>query len=180
MNKYQFEQIIRRSAQRFGKMKRREEEQFTADFFVIESNMIIVHREHPKADGIRAREAVMLVLHHIEGLITGEEKDLSAFENEENRLLADAILYAIDPQFSDKGMTKFKDGGGDESKLDDPEYLMYMYLIPVQCLLRIIDSIDLCTRKMGSNGYFTLIEKQIGPRVADEFNLCLTVPDYVV
>lgn len=176
MNQYQFDQITRRMERRYGKIKKGTEEDYTVLFFTIEGNMLSAHRNHPEANGRRAREAVMLALHFIEGRITGEEKELSAFENKENLLLLDAILYAIDPMSSEKGMEKFREADGDEDKLGDKSYLEQMFHLPALCLLRLIESIDLWTRKMGPDGYFNFMEGNIGSQVSDDMNVCFSLP----
>ena len=177
MNQYQFDQITRRTERRYGKIRKGTEEDYTILFFAIEGNMLTTHRKHPEANGRRAKEAVMLALHVIEGRIYGKEKDLSAFENKENLLLLDAILYAIDPLSSEAGMERFREAGGDEEKLRDKAYLEQMFLLPSLCLLRLIESIELWTKKMGSDGYFNFMEGNIGSQVSGDLNVCFSLPE---
>ncbi|MDO4521255.1 MAG: hypothetical protein Q4B44_06400 [Erysipelotrichaceae bacterium] len=162
---------------RYGKVNKGYEDEFTPVFFAIESNMMIVHRKHRAANGRRAKEAVMLALHRIEAIVTGEEKDLSAFENPENKLLFNAIMYAIDPLASEKGKERFSQAGGDEAKLKDLEYLHDMYIVPSRCLMRIAESIDMWTKNMGPDGYFNFMEGNMGSHVSDEMNVCFTLPE---
>lgn len=178
MNQYQFEQVVRRTERHCGKIQRGKENDYTVLFFAIESNMMNVHRKHPEANGRRAREAVLLALNVIEGRLAGEEKDLSPFENRENLLLLDAILYAIDPSSSEKGAEQFRQSGGDETKLQNKEYLLELFLLPCRCLLRLLDSIDMWTKKMGPDGYFNFLEGNIGSQVSDNMNVCFTLPGY--
>ena len=176
MNQYQFEQITRRIEQRYGKIKKGTEEYYTILFFAIEGNMLIIHRNHPSANGHRAKEAAMLALHVIESRITGEEKDLSSFENKDNLLLLNAILYAIDPLASEVGMKEFREAGENEADLQDKSYLEKMFCVPAVCLLRLIESIDLWTRKRGPDGYFNFMEGNIGLQVSNEMKVCFGVP----
>ena len=39
------------------------------------------------------------------------------------------------------------------------------YTVPVMCLLRIKDSIDLWEKRGGSNGYFQFIEEYMGDKI---------------
>ena len=45
------------------------------------------------------------------------------------------------------------------------EMLRDYYTVPVMCLLRIKDSIDLWKKRGGSNGYFQFIEEYMGDKI---------------
>ena len=159
MNQYQFDQIIRKMERRFGKIQKGSEDAYMPFFLSIEGNMLIVHRGNPEANGRRAREALMLALHKIDGYLTHEEKDVSSFENRENKMLLDAILYAVDPFASEEGKKLI-------GKVDreDPEFLEGVFKTPVLCIMRLIESIDFWTKQMGPDGYFNYIKDGIGNR----------------
>lgn len=80
MNEYQFRQIARRMEQRYGKMKKNEEEQYAMLLFPMESNLLKIHRKDTGADSRRVEEAILLALHEIESRITGENKDTGKYE----------------------------------------------------------------------------------------------------
>ena len=62
--------------------------------------------------------------------------------------------------------------------LTDLKQLHDYYQEPVQCLLKIKDSLDLWTRELGSNGYFDFIENHMGFQVdGNEMMYGVAVPN---
>ena len=102
MNQYQFDQVVRRMQQKYGKIKKGNEDAYSMMMFPMEGNMLKRFRNNPAANGRRALEAVALVLHQVEGYLTGKSVDVSSFENAENLVLRDALLYAFDPFANDE------------------------------------------------------------------------------
>ncbi len=52
-----------------------------------------------------------------------------------------------------------------ELDLEDREQLESYYREPVQCILRILDSVDHWEKRSGSNGYFQFMENWLGEKV---------------
>ena len=61
------------------------------------SILLTAHRLNRACDSRRVLEAVPLVLYAVGSCLTGQEYDLSAFENPENLNLKHAILMAFNP-----------------------------------------------------------------------------------
>ena len=68
----QFELISRRIEKRFGKMKKGEEDAHAMTLFVMESNLLKVHRKNPKANSRRLKEAINLTLHKVNDYLETE------------------------------------------------------------------------------------------------------------
>lgn len=97
MNQYQFQQIVRRMEQRYGKMEKNEEDRHVMLLLPMESNLLKTYRKNPDANSRRLEEAILLALHDIESRITGERKNTGSYENKENMMLKEALLKSFDP-----------------------------------------------------------------------------------
>lgn len=135
-----------------------------------------VQRQYPASNSRRLSEAIGLLLFDTKERYTGETIDIAKFRNEDNALLEQALLMAWDP-FTNQ---ELKEDLQSQSTLDltDLKQLHDYYQEPVQCLLKIKDSLDLWTRELGSNGYFDFIENQIGFQVdGNEMNYAIAIPN---
>lgn len=174
MQKAQFERIFGQSARQFGKMRKGDEERFAMILFPMEGNALKVHRQYPKSNSIRLREAIALVLYDIQERCGGRKVDVSKFRKESNERLEHALLMAFDPFTNEEAMEAL--GGKEKVESMTPEELRAMYKYPVQCLLRIKSSIDLWEKNLGSNGYFTFIEGYMGRKITgDKMNYSVVV-----
>ncbi len=102
MNQQQFERIIKDMTRRYGKMKSGTEEDHAMTLFVMETNLLKMHRAHPDSNSRRAKEAILLALYRVEGYLTGMKAETEPFESEENLRLRDALLMAFDPLLTKK------------------------------------------------------------------------------
>ena len=163
MNQYQFEQIQRAMEQRYGKMRKGEEDAYAMMLFPMESNLLKVHRNYPGANSRRLKEAIYLALHWVDGSLKGKPKDLKTFENEDNIRLRDALLMAFDPFMNaDINDILCMQGGMD---LRDEDILGNYYKEPVRCVLRILDSVEHWEKQNGSDGYFLFLEEWVGSKI---------------
>lgn len=166
MNRYQFEQIARQMEKRYGKIRKGEEEEHELLLFPMESNLLKTHRKYPDANSRRLEEAILLALHEIEMRLTGEQKELSRFENDENILLKKALLYAFDP-FENQELSEVLK----QMKcinIENAEELDMYYKEPVLCTLRIKESVELMLKNNGADGYFDFIEGALGKSIPDD------------
>ena len=159
MNQYQFEQVCRRMEKRYGKIRKGRESQYEETLRAIESNLLAVRA----CDSRRVLEAVPLALYAVESRLTGQEYDLSAFENPENLKLKHAILMAFDP-FTNAELRKEAESEYGWN-LDDGAELEAYYQRPAQCVLRIWDSAKKWIKERGSDGYFNFIAAFIHPDI---------------
>ena len=173
MNNYQFEQIARKLQKEHGKISKGETEEYAMLLLPLEGNALKIHRKHPEANDLRMLEAINLAMHRINGRITGEMPNLSAFESPTNILLQNALLMAMDPFTNDEihGVLTHDN----PQQLEDRLFLKNYYHLPILCLMRIQESVQLWNRN-GSNGYFTFIESSIGKMVKDDDVMDFTFP----
>lgn len=164
MNEYQFRQIARRMEQRYGKMKKNEEEQYAMLLFPMESNLLKIHRKDCGANSRRVEEAILLALHEIESRITGENKATGKYETKENVKLKEALMKSFDPFRNEEIKTILER----EKDLNDKRMLTDFYKAPVLCMLRIKDSVELWLKKNGSNGYFDFWESYMGQKIPND------------
>ena len=180
MNEYKFEQIRREMEQKYGKMKKGEEDRHAMILFPMESNLLKVHRKHPGSNSRRLKEAILLALHWIDGSLVGKPKDLKRFENEDNIRLRDALLMAFDPFMNAEinDILCLQEG----LNLRDDETLDNYYKEPVQCILRILESIEHWEKRNGSNGYFQFLEGWMGSKIPadDEMNYTILVGEEIL
>lgn len=161
MQAYQFERIYSQMEKEFGKVKKGEEDAYAMLLFPMESNALKIHRAHPESNSRRFREAIGLVLFDIKSRYTENVYDVEAFRNKDNGRLEEALLMAFDPFTNEE----VKDILGMPL---EPEELRKYYRVPVMCLLRIKDSIDIWEKKAGANGYFDFIEEYMGAQISGD------------
>ena len=109
--------------------------------FPMEGNALKTHRQFPASDSRQLRDAIVLVLFDIKERCTGEKADTEKFRNEDNERLEKALLMACDPYTNAEIKAVLRE------HLQEGEFTQEMlrdyYTVPVMCLLRIKDSIDL-------------------------------------
>lgn len=162
MNQYQFERVINRMEKRYGKIKKGREQEFESFLMPMELNLMNTHRAHPSANSLRMLEAVPLVFHEIEGRMTGQAADVSAFETEDNRPLKEALLMSFDPETNPEVSAAMEENGVGFDRTDE-----IFYMVPVKCMLRILDSVKMWQKNLGSDGYFHFLEEILGEAIGD-------------
>ena len=173
MNQNQFELIIRRMEQRYGRIRKGDEEAHAMMLFPIESNLLKVHRNYPESNSRRLKEAICLVFHRINGYLTGEQVDVKRFESPENIRLRDAILYSFDPFFNEEVNDVLSMNS--EFDLSNKDALDEYFKEPVQCVRRIYESVERLEKQAGSNGYFEFIESYMGTQINRDDKMTFSV-----
>lgn len=163
MRLFEFEKIARKMEKQFGKISKGDEESHAMVLFPMEGNLLKINRKYPASNSRRLREAIFITLHQIDSYLTGEKADTGSFENEDNIRLKDALMYVFDP-FSNEEVKAILTEKS-ELDLEDREQLEPYYREPVQCILRILDSVDHWEKRSGSNGYFQFMENWLGEKV---------------
>ena len=148
-------------SQRFGSIKKGEEDSHMPYMLPMETNLLKLHRENGKRDSRRAIEAIHICLLTIDGYLADLEYDLEPFISEENRALAEGLLMSFDPFTNGE----IKKALGDGVRLDSEEHLEAYYAEPVKCLIRIEKSIEMWLKARGTDGYFQYIEDLMGDAV---------------
>lgn len=163
MNRYQFEQVTRKMERRYGKIRKGEEDLHAMVLFPMESNVLKIHRIHPESNSICLKEAIFLTLHKVEGYLEEETDEAAGYETAENARLMEALLASFDP-FTNTEIHDVlcKEGGMD---MNDKDAVIEYFKEPVQCIMRIKDSVDYWERRGGSNGYFIFLDGWMGDRV---------------
>ena len=161
INRYHFDRISSRMSQRFGSIKKGEEDSHMPYMLPMETNLLKLHRENGKRDSRRAIEAIHICLLTIDGYLADLEYDLEPFISEENQALAEGLLMSFDP-FTNGVIKKAL---GDGVRLDSEEHLEAYYAEPVKCLIRIEKSIEMWLKARGTDGYFQYIEDLMGDAV---------------
>ena len=163
MKLFEFEKIARKMEKQFGKISKGDEESHAMVLFPMEGNLLKINRKYPASNSRRLREAIFITLHQIDSYLTGEKADTGSFENEDNIRLKDALMYVFDP-FSNEEVKAILTEKS-ELDLENREQLESYYREPVQCILRILDSVDHWEKRSGSNGYFQFMENWLGEKV---------------
>lgn len=154
---YKFKRISSFMAKTFGTLpaSKEEEEPYSKMLFLLESNLLKLHRQNPLSTDQHAIDAILMSLLTIDGYIKKIEYDYSNFVNEYNQVFHLWLLMTFDPFTNPdihKRIIKNKDN------FDQEEYFKPW----IQCLLRLEKSIRLWTKDYGKCGYFDFIEGQIG------------------
>lgn len=172
MQRYQFDKIYSVMENEFGKIYKGKEYIFEDDLFTLEGNLLKTHRKYPLSDSRRLREAIALTLFTIKARCTGEDFQTDNFRNEHNERLEHCLLTTFDP-FTNTLLWDICVG---QCRLDftNKEFLREFYCVPIVCILRIKDSVDMWEKNRGVNGYFEFIEEVIGERVSGD------EPDYIL
>ena len=157
MNTQQFEQISRIMERRYGKVKKGDEERFAMTLFPMESNLLKVWRRHPDSNSRRLDEAILLALHAVKSRTDEVDADTKKYETPENLRLKEALLASFDPEANDEIMAMIKDAGVDWENKDE---VYEFYRVSVMCMLRISDSVQHWSKRMGNDGYFEFLKAQ--------------------
>lgn len=163
MQLYQFEKIYSQMEKEFGRIRKGEEDLYAMLLLPLEGNALRVHRKYPDSNSRRLREAIALVLFDIKSRYSGENIDVEKFRNADNERLEKALLMAFDP-FTNDEIMEILSPEIQEAE-NDKEALYQYYKLPIMCLLRIKDSIDLWEKNSGANGYFDFIEGYMGAEI---------------
>lgn len=163
INRYNFDRISSRMSQKFGTIKKGDEEDHALLLFPMESNMLKLHRENGKRDSRRAIEAIHICLLTIDGYLTDTEYEFGNLMSEENDALAKGLLMSFDP-FTNEEIREALDENYD---LDSKEDLERYFQEPVKCLLRLEKSIEMWNKVRGNDGYFNYIEDLMGDTIKE-------------
>ena len=177
MQLYQFERIYSQMEKEFGKIRKGEEDVYSMLLLPLEGNVLKIHREFPLSNSRRLREAIALALFDIKGRCRGETADTGKFRNEDNEKLEKALLMAFDPYTNMEVMELLKQQT--QTGEITLEMLKSYYKIPVMCLLRIKDSIDIWEKQAGADGYFDFIESYMGSKIkGNEMKFTIMSPGF--
>lgn len=155
MQKYQFEKVYKTMKKEFGNIRKGEEDPYYALMYAMEGNALKVQRKNPKSNSYRMKEAITLVLWDIWNQLSDEITEVDEFRNEDNSKLEYALLMAFDP-YTNQDIQDYID-----QEIKDFD-LRKHYTCPVRALLRIRESIDIWEKRMGSDGYFKMYERDFG------------------
>lgn len=172
LNRYNFDKISSRMAQRFGSIKTGEEEDHAFFLLPMESNLLKLHRENEKRDSRRVIEAIHISLLTIDGYLTDTEYDIDSFLSEENQALAKGLLMSFDPFTNEEIRLAL----GTDGCPDSPEKLEAYFEEPVKCLLRLEKSVGLWLKERGNNGYFQYVEDLLGDTIKRDTRMEFAVP----
>ena len=175
MNLYTFRKISSEMANMFGKMRKGDEGDYAFLLFPMEENVLKINRLHPTSDSFRMHEAIFLVLHKIKGYLTNTEIDVELFKNEDNIRLMNALLFSFDPFYNKEVMHILKEHDGKYFDPNDIDKLKKYFTMPVQCLLRIEDTVKKMGKQFGSNGYFEFLEYFMGEKVPHDKKMNFSV-----
>lgn len=173
VNQYQFDKICNQMRKDFGGLKKGEEEKHEVMLFPMEGNLLKMHRANPSSNSRRLLEAIPLALFQIKSYLTGEEFNLTSFQSTDNERLVHALLMAFDPFTNEEIKVVLE-----QKKiidLTDRNQLKALYKEPINCMLRIKESVDMWEKRMGMNGYFSFIEEYMGSSIPQEEELKYTI-----
>ena len=119
------------------------------------------NRKYGINNGRRAIEAIKAALFIIDGYINQIEYNLTGFTSDDNKAYLNAILMGIDP-FTNNELFDILT---DMYDLQSPDGLRAYFTLPIKCLLRIEQSIQLWTKNNGVSGYFDFLENHLGNAV---------------
>lgn len=166
INQYQFDNICGQMEREFGKIRKGEEQVHTLTLYSIESNLLKTYWANPSSNSRRLSEAIPITLFEIKSYLCDDEYDLGNFRSKDNERLVQAMLATFDPFTNEVVKNLLED---DEIyDLSNEEDLKKLYTEPILCLLRIKESVDVWDKRMGTNGYFDFLEKNIGEPVSQE------------
>jgi len=152
-------------------VKKGEEDCFALELASIEGNLLKTFRRNRTHNGRRALEAIKICLFIIDGYINACEYDLSKYITPENKSLVNAILMAFDPFTNEE----VREALGSEYNWHSPDVLSEFFTHPIQCLLRLEESVELWTKRNGPDGYFNFIEEFMGHMVPHDDKMNFTV-----
>ncbi|MBQ9273435.1 MAG: hypothetical protein IJ228_01360 [Succinivibrio sp.] len=124
----------------------------------IEGNILQTYLEHPQTNTQAVEEGLRIALYSIYDRLTGESHDPSKVLSEANSLYRHAILYAVDPFENDEIMSAVKQDP--DFDLQDKDSLLDFYAMPIEALLRVLDSLQIRNEMHGYNGYLKFLSTE--------------------
>lgn len=167
-----FERITTNMARTFGKVKKGKEADYALELASIEGNLLKMYRMNKTNNGRRVLEAIRICLFIIDGYLNDWEYDLSKYRTPENESLVKAVLMAFDP-FTNEAV---KEALSNEYDWHSPDDLRKYFTPPIQCLLRIEESVELWTKRNGADGYFIFTEEFMGHMVPFDDQMNFVAP----
>lgn len=162
MNQYQFEKIFSRTSKEIGKIAHGDEEEYFDLLLPMEVALLSAHREYPRSNSHRLKEALALALFDIQARYTGETPDLSAFRNEDNARLEHALLMTFDPFTNEEIQKAIAENPDIKIDLSTDDAVREYFTPFMRCIVRLRESIDIQEKRMGANGYFNFLEEVFG------------------
>ena len=160
VNRYKFDKKSSAMGKTFGTIKKGGEYEYALLLFPMESNMLKINRLRQINNGRRALEAVRVSLFVVDGYINKVIYNLDEYLTDDVSALVDGLLMSFDP-FTNESISSIVSSTG-AIDADSGDSLREYFEIPIKCLLRIEDSIEVWTKEFGANGYFTFLEKTLG------------------
>ena len=155
MEYYQFERIIKSVKKEFNVQDVSDDSNADFVIFALELNFYRIHQKYPEISSRRVSEAILLALHRISSYFTGKNPGTEKFENHDNLMFAEAILYTVDPRVNDVLMQEIKEYGFNLENRNDQ---IIVYSSTVALLLKLYNSVNTNLKMRGSNGYLTFLE----------------------
>ena len=171
INLYTFERISQNMAKRFGTIKKGGEDDYSYLLLSMESNLLKANRKLRVNNGKRAIEAIHVCLLKVDGYLNQIEYDLDEHITDDNKFFVDALLMSFDPFTNDEVFPIVEQ----QYQVDSPADLQEYFKIPVMCLLRVEKSIEFWTKELGTNGYFSFFEGQMGKHVLKDDKMTFSV-----
>ena len=163
VNSYKFQKKPSEMGKRFGTIQIGDEERYNFLLFPMESNLLKINRIKQINNGRRVIEAVCVCLFVIDGYLNKIEYDLDEYLTNDVELFAAGLLMAFDPFVNENIETILT--SHEMVDKNTVESLSKFFRIPIKCLIRINQSIELWTKELGVNGYFNFLEKTMGKLV---------------
>jgi small nuclear ribonucleoprotein (snRNP)-like protein len=155
---YKLDRISSRMAKNHGTIPRGREEDYAFQLAVMEGNLLKLHRGNSNRTGRHALTAIKMALLTVDGYLRKVEYDYERFVTPENQVFLHGLLMSFDAYTNMEIHEVIEERGVDFN-------LEKHFVTVIKCLLRIEKSVKLWTDKLGPNGYFDFIEKNMGHMV---------------
>jgi len=154
---YVLDSIASKMKKDFGSIRKGEEGSYFMQLFVIEEVLLKAYLKNSKINSRRAKEAINVCLLKTKGYINSVEYDFQGLVEEESLSIAESLSKAFIPFDNEELYDVLKDKINFESHDEIKKYFQE----PIQCLIRIYDSIEYWEKSAGLHGYFEFLKEQI-------------------
>ncbi len=176
VNSYMIESINRKMKKEFGSITKGEEEEHFMQLFVMEEVLLKAYLKNPKINSRRAKEAINICLLKAKGYIASVKYDFKGLVHEDSLAISEKLSKTFIPFENEDLNVVLKD----IYDLSLPDELKKYFIEPIQCLIRIHDSVEYWEKSSGLQGYFEFLKGQFLSKIdvkSDKVNFAIRFAD---
>ena len=154
---YTLERISSKMKKEFGSIPKGDEQSRVLELMVMEKVLLNAYLNNPEVNSRRAKEAISICLLKANGYINSVTYDFQGVVHKDAASIAEILSKTFIPYENEELFVALKDTYDFESSDELKKY----FKAPIQCLIRIYESVEFWEKNSGVYGYFEFIKTQL-------------------